>query len=57
MNDQAKQKRAYLLLAIVFAVAGGVWGVYGLFSPRYILYPLIGFVNLGVAYVCRRLSV
>lgn len=56
MNDEAQQKRIYLLLAIVFGVAGAVWIVYGFFSPRFILYPLIGLVNLGIAYVCRRLS-
>ncbi len=56
MNDEAAQKRTYLLLAIVFAVAGVVWVVYGFCSPRFILYPLIGLVNLGIAYVCRRLS-
>ena len=57
MNELAKEKRNYLLLAIVFGIAGLVWVVYGFFSPRYILFPLIGFANLGVAYFCRRLSV
>ncbi len=56
MNDQAAQKRSYLLLAVVFAVAGVVWVVYGFLSPRFVLYPLIGFANLGIAYVCRRMS-
>ena len=57
MNEQAKQKRSYLLLAIVFAVAGVIWVVYGFCSPRFILYPLIGLVNLGIAYGCRQLSI
>jgi hypothetical protein len=56
MDDQAKQRRAYRMLTVVFAVAGVVWIVYGFFSPRFILYPLIGFVNVGIAYVCKKLS-
>ncbi len=56
MNDEAAQRRAYRLLSIVFAVAAVVWIVYGFSSPRYILYPLIGLLNLGIAYVCRLLS-
>jgi hypothetical protein len=56
MDDQAKQKRAYRMLAVVFAVAGVIWIVYGFFSPRFILYPLIGLLNLGIAYVCKQLS-
>ena len=46
----------YKLLALVFAVAGVVWIVSGFFSPRYILYPLIGLANLGIAYYCKRSS-
>jgi hypothetical protein len=57
MKEQAKEKRTYQLLAIVFGIAGVVWVVYGFFSPRFILFPLIGFANLGIAYFCRRLSV
>jgi hypothetical protein len=54
MNDPAKQKQAYLLLAVVFGAAGAVWIIYGLMSPRWVLYPLIGFANLGIAYLCKR---
>ena len=54
MNDPAKQARAYLLLAVVFGAAGAVWIIYGLMSPRWVLYPLIGFANLGIAYLCKR---
>jgi hypothetical protein len=57
MDDQGKQRRAYLTLTVIFGIAGVVWVVYGFFSPRFILYPLIGLANLGVAYVCRRQSV
>ena len=56
MDDKGKQKRSYAVLAAVFAIAGGVWIVYGFFSPRFILYPLIGLANVGVAYVCKQLS-
>ena len=57
MNDQEKQKRTYLMLAVVFGIAGVVWVIYGFCSPRFILYPLIGLLNLGIAYVCRRQTV
>ena len=53
MNDLAKQRRTYLLLAVVFGVAGVVWIAYGVLSPRWVLYPLIGFANLGIAYLCK----
>lgn len=56
MRDPAQQKRAYLLLAAVFGVAGVVWFIYGLMSPRWVFYPLIGLANLGIAYVCKRCS-
>jgi hypothetical protein len=56
MENQATQKRKYTILAALFTVAGAIWIVYGFFSPRFILYPLIGVANLGVAYVCRKLS-
>ncbi len=56
MNDQAKQKRLCLLLAAVFGVAGFVWIISGFLSPRYILYPLVGLANWGIAYVCRQQS-
>ena len=41
---------------MLFAVAGLVWIVYGFFSPRFILYPLIGVANWGVSYVCKKVS-
>jgi len=56
MDDHATQKRKYTILGAAFAVAGAVWIVYGFLSPRFILYPLVGLGNLGVAYVCRKLS-
>ncbi len=56
MDESSGQKRRYLILAAVFGVAGVVWIVYGFLSPRWVLYPLIGFVNLGIAYVCKQNS-
>ena len=44
----------YLILSAVFGVAGVVWIVSGFLSPRFILYPFIGLVNLGIAYVCTK---
>jgi len=44
------------MLALVFGVAGVVWIVYGFFSPRFILYPLIGVANLAVAFFCKQAS-
>ena len=41
---------------MVFGVAGMVWIVYGFLSPRFILYPLIGVVNLTIAYFCKKAS-
>jgi hypothetical protein len=54
MDAQSNQKRTYRMLAALFGVAGVVWVVYGFYSPRFILYPLIGLVNLGLAVVCKR---
>jgi hypothetical protein len=56
MDTEAKPKNTYKILAVLFAIAGTVWIVYGFFSPRFILYPLIGVLNVGAAYVCRRRS-
>ena len=44
------------MLALVFGVAGVVWIVHGFFSPRFILYPLIGVANLVIAFFCKRAS-
>ncbi len=52
--NEARQKQLYPILAIFFAVAGAIWIVYGFLSPRWILYPLIGLINLGLAYLCKR---
>ncbi len=52
--NEAKQKQLYPILAIFFALAGGIWVVYGFLSPRWILYPAIGVANLGIAYFCKR---
>lgn len=50
MNKQGM----YLLLAVVFGIAGLVWIVGGLLSVYHrILYPLIGVMNLGIAYYCK----
>jgi hypothetical protein len=57
MNDPEKQKKTYKTLAVVFAIAGVFWIIGGFYSGRFIIYPLIGLVNLGVAFVCKQLSV
>ena len=56
MQDPAKQKKLYKLLAILFAVGGFIWFIGGFFSvPRhYILFPLIGIVHWGVAWHCKQ---
>jgi len=46
----------YQILSAVFAIAGFVWIVYGVFTPRFILYPVIGLLNWGVAWFCRQMS-
>jgi energy-converting hydrogenase Eha subunit H len=56
MSSPQNQARTYMLLAVVFGIAGAVWIVYGFLSPRWVLYPLIGIVNLGIAYVCKQNS-
>jgi hypothetical protein len=56
MDDRGKRQLSCKTLAIVFAFAGLVWIVYGFLSPRYILFPLIGLGNLGIAYVCKKQS-
>ncbi len=52
--DSQKQRLTYLVLAGVFGIAGVVWIISGFLSPRFILYPCIGVVNLGIAYVCKK---
>lgn len=54
MMDSQKQRLTYLVLAGVFGIAGVVWIISGFLSPRFILYPCIGVVNLGIAYVCKK---
>ncbi len=56
IQDPAKQKQMYQILSAVFAIAGFVWIVYGVFTPRFILYPVIGLLNWGVAWFCRQMS-
>jgi hypothetical protein len=51
--EPAAQGRAYQFLAVVFGIAGLVWIVYGLMSPRWVLYPVIGVLNLIIACVCK----
>ena len=49
MNKQV----TYLLLAVVFGIAGLVWIIGGLLSVYHrIFYPLIGLLNLAIAYYC-----
>jgi len=56
MPEQGNLSRRFKMLALVFGVAGVVWIVYGFFSPRFILYPLIGVANLAVAFFCKQAS-
>ncbi len=58
MQDPASQPRTYKLLSFVFAFAGFVWIVYGLIPPwtHFILFPLVGLANWGVAWYCRQMS-
>lgn len=56
MQDPAKQKNLYKILKVTFGIAGFVWIVYGLFTPNFILFPLIGLVNWGIAWYCAQLS-
>lgn len=56
LDDSSAESRTYLLLAIVFGVAGLVWVVYGLMSPRWLFYPLLGAVNLAIACLCKSRS-
>ncbi len=56
MQDPAKQKSMYKLLGVVFAIAGFIWIVYGVFTPRFILYPFIGLINWAIAWYCRQES-
>ena len=37
-------------------LAGFVWIVYGVFTPRFILFPLIGLANWAVAWYCKQMS-
>ena len=47
----------YLLLAVVFGIAGLVWIIGGLFSVYHrVLYPLVGVVNLAIGYYCKQES-
>jgi hypothetical protein len=54
MQDPAKQKKMYQTLSVVFAIAGFVWIVYGVFTPRFLLFPFIGLVNWAVAWYCKQ---
>jgi hypothetical protein len=54
MQNPANQKKAYKILSVVFGVAGLVWIILGLSSPRYIFYPLIGLINWGIAWYCNQ---
>jgi hypothetical protein len=58
MSDPASQKRSYKTLSIVFTVAGFVWIIYGLIPPwtHFILFPVVGLINWGIAWYCRQMS-
>jgi hypothetical protein len=56
MQDPAKDKRMYQILTLVFAIAGFVWIIYGVFTPRFILFPLIGLLNWAVAWYCKQMA-
>lgn len=55
MQDPAKQKKLYMILYRVFAVAAVVWVIAGFLNhpPHYILFTLIGLANWGIAYYCK----
>lgn len=51
------QKKTYRLLAVVFGIAGVAWIIGGFLSvSHFLLYPFIGVVNLGIAYLCKQMS-
>jgi hypothetical protein len=51
------QRKSYKLLAVIFAIAGVAWIIGGLCSiAHFLLYPLIGVLNLGIAYWCKQMS-
>ena len=53
MNKQT----TYMILAVVFAIAGLAWIIGGIFSIYHrFLYPFIGLVNLGIAWYCKQTS-
>ncbi len=56
MQDPARQKQMYKILSVVFGVAGFIWFVYGLFTPRFIFYPFIGVLNWGISWYCRQMG-
>jgi hypothetical protein len=56
MQNPAKQKQTYKILSVVFAVAGFVWIIYGVFTPHFILFPLVGLLNWAVAWYCSQMS-
>ena len=47
------QKAILRILSWVFGIAGLWWVIGGLFSISHIFfYPLIGLINLGIAWLC-----
>ncbi|MBI5388116.1 MAG: hypothetical protein HZA90_25910 [Verrucomicrobia bacterium] len=56
MINPSNQKTTYKILFVVFGIAGVVWILYGVFTPRFLLYPFIGLLNLGIAAYCRLMS-
>jgi hypothetical protein len=58
MQDPAKRKKLYEILTYVFAIAGLVWIIGGVWPPRlhYFLYPFLGLLNWAVAWYCKQMS-
>jgi hypothetical protein len=55
MQDPEKQKKMYKLLSVVFGIAGFLWIVAGIWGlTHFILFPLIGLVNLAIAWYCKQ---
>ncbi len=55
MQDPAKQKKLYIILTVVFAVAGLLW-MLGLFTPNRFLFGIIGLINWGIAWYCWQMG-
>ncbi len=56
MNEPVNKAKTYKVLAVVFAVAGLVWIIGGIYSYHFFFYPIIGLLNWAVAWYCREMS-